>query len=96
MTTQENLLRLMCLPLSRYACVVRTTDGYYIAQEHDDIGYNAFLGRPSKLHPGPGLDQTTRTWAGLTDTERLAVKALADNPLDGMPIPLADFGVSNA
>ena len=93
-TTRENLLRLMCLPLSRFEGVVRTSDGYYLAQVKGDLGYNAFLGKPHAPHPGAGMDFMLKAWKGLTTTERIAVLALAHNPGDGLPICLArDFGV---
>ena len=93
MDTQRTLLRLMNLPPSRFAGVMRTSDGFYIAQEQGDVGYNAFLGNPNPVHEGPGLENTLRIWAGLTEEEQAAVRTLAANPIDGAPIPLADFGI---
>ena len=91
MDAQRNLLRLMNLP--QFAGVVRTADGFYTAQVPGDLGYNAFLGKPSPVHDGPGLAQTLKVWAGLTEEERDAVRMLAANPPDGERIPLADFGI---
>ena len=70
-TTRENLLRLMCLPLSRFEGVVRTSDGYYLAQYKGDIGYNAFLGKPHAPHLGTGRDSILEAWRGLTQQERM-------------------------
>lgn len=92
---QQNLLRLMRLPTSDFAAVVRTADGYYIGMQHDDCGYNVFLGEPCLVPNGAGLAWTLRVWSELNATERRAVRALAAAPLDGSPIDLADFGVPN-
>ena len=92
MDAQRNLLRVMNLP-ARFVGVVRTSDGHYLAQEEGDLGYNAFLGRPAPIHDGPGLTNTLRIWAGLTEEEQEAVRAAAAYPVDGVPIPLADFGI---
>mgnify|MGYP001594863056 CR=1 FL=1 len=94
MTTNETLLKLMCLPISKFVGVVRTADGHYLAQVHGGLGYNAFLGRPTAPHAGPGRDYMLATWNSLTSSEKLAVLALAANPIDGSPILLSeDFGV---
>lgn len=94
MNTQETLLRLMNLPPSRFAGVVRTGDGYYLAQVVGDLGYNAFLGKPNPPHNGPGRNLMLSVWSSLTDKEKRAVYALAKNPLDGQSILLhEDFGV---
>ena len=94
MDTRETLLRLMNLPPSRFSGVVRTSDGHYIASVHGDVGYNAFLGRPSPPHPGPGRDAMLAVWDGLSQEEREAVYCLAANPVDGEPIDLhGHFGV---
>ena len=77
MQTHDVLLKLMCIPTSQYQDITKTSDGYYIAQEHGDIGYNAFLGLPKTPHDGPGRDQMLETWAGLSRDERLGVLALA-------------------
>ena len=90
---ESNLLRLMNLPLSRFSGVVRTSDGFYIGREQGDIGYNAFLGNPAPVHDGPGLENTLRVWASLSESEREAVVELAAHPEDGSPIPLEEFGI---
>jgi len=93
-SARENLLRLMNLPPSRFDGVVRTSDGFYLAQVKGDIGYNAFLGKPSAPHPGPGRDLMLEAWNGLDEQERIDVLALAARPGDGSPILLErDFGV---
>ena len=90
MTTKDHLLRLMSLPLSRFSDVTRSSDGYYLAAVHGDLGFNAFLGRPSPVHPGPGYDAMLKHWTSMLPGERVAVKALAV----AMGIPLCkDFGV---
>jgi hypothetical protein len=94
MTTQENLLRLMNLPIGTFAGVCRTADGYYLARKHGDLGYNAFLGRPAAPHAGPGREHTLHVWHSLSPVEQIAVIQLAANPVDGAPILLEqDFGV---
>ena len=94
MEPKEALLKLMCLPTSRFDGVCRTSDGHYIAQVKGDIGYNHFLGKPSPPHPGPGRDGMLMTWTKLSKQERQAVLFLATYPIDGLPIRLAeDFGV---
>lgn len=35
------------------AAVVRTSDGFFLAQDTGDCGFNRFLGKPS-FHDGPG------------------------------------------
>lgn len=42
-----------------------TSDGFFLARESGDIGFNMFLGRPS-FHPGPGLDRARRVWGQLS------------------------------
>lgn len=94
MTTHETLLRLMNLPPSKFDGVCRTSDGHYIAQLKGDLGYNAFLGKPSPPHPGPGRNLMLKVWNGLTPSEKDDVLALAQRPVDGLPILLhADFGI---
>ena len=94
MTTQETLLALMNLPPSKFSGVVLTTDGFYIASVHGDLGYNHFLGKPAPVHDGPGKTQMLSVWNRLTVQERDAVYQLADNPIDGHSIPLHEgFGV---
>ena len=93
MEPKEALLRLMCLPLSQFDGVCRTSDGFYMAMAKGDIGYNHFLGKPNPPHPGPGRDMMLATWAKLSNDERQAVLSLAAHPIDGCPIRLAkDFG----
>lgn len=94
MTARENLLRLMNIPQAMgLDGVVKTADGHYIGRVQGDCGYNAFIGKPAPVHPGPGLDCTLETWAGMSQLERDGVRALAAVPVDGEPIDLADFGV---
>lgn len=93
MTTQQNLLRLMRLPIGDFAAVVRTADGYYVGMRHGDCGYNVFLGTPEPVHAGDGLNWTRQVWSEMTSDERRAVRAWAREPLDGSSIDLADFGV---
>jgi len=93
-SARENLLRLMNLPASRFEGVVRTSDGFYLAQVKGDVGYNAFLGKPSAPHDGPGRDAMLEVWNGLDEQEKVEVLALAARPGDGSPILLErDFGV---
>jgi len=93
-SARENLLRLMNLPASRFEGVIRTSDGFYLARVKGDIGYNAFLGKPSAPHDGLGRDAMLEVWNGLDEQERVKVLALAARPGDGSPILLEkDFGV---
>lgn len=92
MSVNKTLLRLMSL--GQFQAVCRTSDGYYMAQVPGDLGYNAFLGRPAPVHDGLGHRQMLQVWAALSTDEQVAVWRLAQNPLDGSPIPLdSDFGV---
>lgn len=94
METKEALLKLMCLPTSRFDGVCRTSDGNYLDQAKGDLGYNVFLGNPSPPHDGPGRRFMFDTWDSLSREERKAVLHLANNPMDGSPIRLKeDFGV---
>ena len=83
-----HLLQVMNLPPSAFSDAVRTSDGFYLAQEQGDCGFNAFLGKPKPPQlggPGPELSQSI--WNGLTVAEANAVQALAS----GKNIDLADF-----
>ena len=94
MTAMKNLMNLMNLPYQRLAAVVRTSDGFYLAQVDGDAGFNLFFGAPAPLHPGAGLSWTLTTWEQLSDEEKKAVVKLAAFPPNGVPIPLErDFGV---
>lgn len=94
MTPTEAMLTLMSLPLSHFDGVCRTSDGCYLAKAKGDVGYNHFLGKPSKPHAGPGRELMLKTWNSLTVVERAAVLTLAARPMDGVAIPLhEDFGV---
>ena len=94
MTNNETLLTLMSLPPSQFSGVCRTADGFYIGRAVGDLGYNHFLGRPARVHDGPGRTQMLVTWTKLTADERRAVIRLAANPPDGQPILLLeDFGI---
>ena len=64
----KELMRLMNLPRS-FVSFTRTSDGFYLAQELGDIGFNVFLGRPSH-HPGFGRDASFSTWRGFTFGQR--------------------------
>ena len=93
-TTTGNLLWLMSLEgcSATLEAVVRTSDGMYLGQAAGDLGYNHFLGQPSA--PTDYVRRANvKRWASLSESERIAVQALAANPPDGTPIPLADFGV---
>lgn len=85
------LIDLMNLGPIGVVAVVRTSDGNYLGQVPDDLGYNLFLGRPSPSHPGPGRSRSRRVWAAFTPAQRASVLRHASAPLDGYPIPLTDF-----
>ncbi len=88
----ELLLNLLNLRPAGVVDVVLTTDGHFIGKTCGDIGYNAFLGKPSGA-PGPGMDRTREVWETFSDSERAAVIHRAANPPDGSPIDLALFGI---
>lgn len=85
-----NLMNLQVLPIDD---VIRTSDGFYIGHTPGDCGFNAFIGSPSPVHQGPGLERTLEVWDSLTEQEREAVRHRAAHPLDGSPIPLEAFGI---
>jgi hypothetical protein len=90
----DTLLRLMNLPdgmRANVAAVMRTSDGFYQLMDRGDCGYNRFIGKPARLHAGPGLDRTRELWASLTAEQRAAVRRAAAN-LDG-PVRLEEFGI---
>ena len=94
--TWANLMRCMGLQGApvELESVCRTVDGMYIGQVAGDVGYNAFIGKPSQVHEGPGLEQSRGVWDSLTPNERTAVLQLAASPGDGTPIPLQrEFGI---
>src|SRR3972149_11010514 len=95
-TTMGKLMRVMGLGGAPYEleAICRTSDGFYMGQLAGDLGYNIFIGKPAKPHPGPGRDLTLSAWRGLSEQERKQVLALAACPPDGSPIPLArEFGL---
>jgi hypothetical protein len=92
-TATENLLNLLNLRPSGAVDVIRTIDGHFIGRAFGDPGYNLFIGKPSG-RPGPGMDRTREVWETFSDSERAAVIDRADNPPDGEPIPLDQFGIS--
>ena len=89
----EMLIRLMNLRPTGAVDVCRTSDGFYMGRAEGDMGYNMFLGKPVPIHYGPGLEMTRAYWASLTPGDQAAVSNRAACPVDGSPIPLADFGV---
>lgn len=93
MTATERLLDLMNLNVLNVDDVVLTSDGFYIGHVPGDVGFNAFIGAPSPVHPGPGLDRTLSVWDSMNDDEKEMVKLRAASPLDGEPIPLSAFGI---
>jgi len=55
--------------------VMRTGDGFYIGRQLGDIGFNAFLGRPS---PGPfGVSESWRKFRKLSFSDRREVVRFA-------------------
>lgn len=70
--------------------VCLTVDGFYIGMMPGDIGYNAFIGKPSH-HEGPGMDHSRKVWNGLSEDEQRALLHRCRDPLDGAPIPLHRF-----
>lgn len=56
--TLDNLMKLMCFTSAMregIVDVIKTSDGFYVAMDKGDIGFNRFIGKPSKPHKGPGL-----------------------------------------
>ena len=86
------LINLLNLRPAGVVDVVLTTDGHFVGQNAGEVGYNAFIGRPSG-QPGPGMDRSREVWQTFSDVERAAVRYRADNPPDGEPIPLELFGI---
>ncbi len=91
----SDLLALMCIPQRfGFVGIVRTADGFYCGRCEGDIGYDHFIGRPSKPHPGPGREAMLRAWGDMSPERRAAVLRYCAAPPDGVPIPLArEFGV---
>ena len=89
-TTMGKLMQVMGLGGAPYEleAICRTSDGFYMGQLVGDIGYNVFIGKPAKPHPGPGRDLTLSVWEGLSEQERKQILSLAAHPPDGSSIPL--------
>jgi hypothetical protein len=74
----DNLLSIMNIPKSfDFVDITKTSDGHFIGMKAGDCGFNHFLGRPSKPHPGPGRDRMLSVWGKLDKAEKLAVLLLA-------------------
>lgn len=60
----KELIRLLNIPDAfRAVELMRTSDGFYLARQEGDCGFNLFLGVPS-ARPGPGREATLQMWAG--------------------------------
>lgn len=70
--------------------ICKTSDGFYLGQESGDCGFNHFIGKPSRPHPGPGMDRILITWNNFSPTEQEDVKKLAT--LKGINL-VTEFGV---
>jgi len=65
----QKLHTLMALP--EVAEITVTSDGFFLARQMGDIGFNLFLGQPN---PGEiGREYSAGIWAGFTFAERKAV-----------------------
>ena len=73
MSAHRNLMDVMCL--GRYQNVMKTSDGFFIAMEYGDIGFNAFLGQPN---PGQiGREFSRGKWQALNFSDQRAVARIA-------------------
>lgn len=67
----ETLLQVMHLP-KHVAEVTRTSDGFYLAREAGDCGFNMFLGNPN---PRPQPETVELAWEAFKRNRRGCVKA---------------------
>ena len=76
-TLREAVLRLEpridllhdCLGFGRFAEVTVTSDGFFLARDRGDIGFNQFLGQPSRA----ALDRTRKLFAMLDEHHQAEV-----------------------
>jgi len=73
------------LGFGRFAEVTETSDGFFLAREHGDIGFNQFLGKPSDAARG----RTKELFNKLSKCSQGFVVAL----LKGKNINLKDVGI---
>ena len=74
-TLQEAITRLEpridllhdCLGLGRFAEVTVTSDGFFLGRAPGDVGFNHFLGQPSRA----AVDRTRQLFARLNEPHRL-------------------------
>lgn len=69
----EHVCRLMNLPsgmIERIEAIQKTGDGFYLARDKGDIGFNRFIGKPSAPHAGPGRKQMLKVWRSLSDNQK--------------------------
>jgi hypothetical protein len=58
-----------CLGFGRFAEVTVTSDGFFLARDRDDIGFNRFLGAPSPA----AMERTRKLFAQLDERHRKEV-----------------------
>jgi hypothetical protein len=93
-TLQEAILRLEpridllhdCLGFGRFAEVTVTSDGFFLARDRHDIGFNQFLGGPSPA----AIARTRKLFARLDERHQGEVVHL----LRARNIPLRSIGIS--
>jgi len=93
-TLREAVLRLepridllhACLGFGRFAQVTVTSDGFFLARDRDDIGFNRFLGAPSPA----AVERTQRLFARLDERHQGEVI----RKLQARDIPPTSLGLS--
>ena len=93
-TLREAILRLEpridllhdCLGFGRFAEVTVTSDGFFLARDRDDIGFNRFLGAPSPA----AMARTQRLFARLDERHQEEVL----RTLQAHGIPPTSLGLS--
>jgi hypothetical protein len=93
-TLREAILRLEpridllhdCLGFGRLAEVTVTSDGFFLARDRDDIGFNRFLGAPSPA----AMERTRQLFTRLDERHQREVV----HSLRARDIPLHRIGIS--
>lgn len=73
----QALVNVMNLYVVGIVDVICTSDGYYVGRYVNDVGYNAFLGKPNPHPSGAGPARSWRVFRALDKQERRAVVTAA-------------------
>jgi len=78
-TLMEDLINLINLGPTGSVEIIKTSDGHYLGRKAGNIGFNIYIGQPSKPHDGPGLTRSLAIWDSWTQNKRESVVALSES-----------------